>query len=169
MACRIVKSVCKRAGERKPWGFDYAAFDPDTGAWGFLVRSWQPGAPYESGVCVRPSLPTGLQYSSSGGNSAAVEPRWPKVVGGTVTDGTITWTAEAVSNDSLIATIASSVWSVDDTSLVLDDEALVNTNGTQIASLHADGGVEGTTYYVVNTITLSDGSEEESVLKVTVN
>ena len=168
MACRILKSVCKTEAETKPWGFDYAGFDAEAGTWGFLARVWAPGAAYDSGVCVRPSSPTGFQYSASGGHSGANEPRWPKVVGGTVTDGSITWTAEAIGNDSLLATIASSAWSAD-AGVTADDDALVNTNGLQVVSIQVSGGTSGQVYEVSNVVTLSDGTVEESVLKVTVS
>ncbi len=169
MACRITKTVCKTEAETKAWGFDYAGYNAETGAWGFLARVWAAGGVYADDVCVRPSLPTGLQYRSGGGNAGSTEPRWPRTVGGTVTDGTITWTAEAISNDSLLATISSSAWAESDIAITLDDETLVNTNGQQVAAVMVAGGAVGETYEVSNSVTLSDGSIEESVLKVTVS
>lgn len=167
MACRIVKKVCKTEGETKPWGFDYAGFDADSGTWGFLARVWAPGVAYESEVCVRPSSPTGFEYSSSGGQSGATEPRWPKLAGGTVTDGSITWTAQAISNDSLIATIAVSAWSAE-TGVTITDETLTNTNGVQITSMQVSAGAIGQQYEVSNVVTMSDGSVEESILLLSV-
>lgn len=168
MSCRIVKKVCKTEGETKPWGFDYAGYDQDSGTWGFLSRVWAPGAVYGTDETVRPSLPTGLQYVSTAGQSGAFEPRWPTTIGGTVTDGSITWTAEAISNDSLLTTISSSDWLADDSDLTVDGEVLVNTSGAQVATVHVSGGVTGNEYEVTNTIILADGSVEESRLLVTV-
>ena len=168
MACRITKTVCKTESETKPWGFDYAGYDADAGRWGFLARVWTPGTAFDSGVAVRPSLPTGLQYSSSGGHSGANEPRWPTALGGTVTDGSITWTAEAIDNDSLRATITDSDWTAE-MGITVDNDATTNTNGLQIVSAQVSGGTSGETYLVSNVVTLSDGTAEESVLKVSVS
>ena len=168
MSCRIVKKVCKTAGETKSWGFDYAGYDGDTGKWGFLVRSWAPGAIYGLGESVRPSIPTGLQYAASAGQSGAFEPRWPTTVGGTVADGSVTWTAEAIDNDSLLTTVSASAWSQDDSDVGLANDVLVNTGGSQVATVHVSGGVAGRQYEVTNTITLADGAIEESRLLVSV-
>lgn len=167
MACRIVKSICKTESETQAWRFDYAGYDADLGSWGFLARVWAPGTSYDSGVCVRPSLPTGFQYSSGGGFSGATEPRWPKVIGGTVADGSITWTAEAMSDDSLIATIATSAWSAE-TGITVDSDGMIAANGVQAAFAHISGGTLGQQYEVSNIVTLSDGTEEESILRVSV-
>jgi hypothetical protein len=168
MTCRIVRKVCKTEGETKPWGFDYAGYDANSGTWGFLVRVWAPGYVYGLDETVRPSSPTGLQYTATAGQSGAREPRWPDTVGGTVSDGSVTWTAEAIGNDSLLTTIASSSWQSFDSSLAVSDELLVNTGGAQVATVQVSGGVMGSDYEVLNTITLEDGSVEESRLLVQV-
>jgi hypothetical protein len=167
MACRILQKVCKTEGETKRWGFDYAGYDPDSGAWGFLVRVWAPGVVYPSDVVVRPSFPTGFQYSSNGGQSGQVEPRWPTAAAGTVTDGSVTWTCEAISNDSLDASIATSGW-FSDTGITTDNDSLTNTGGAQIVAVDVSGGTAGQTYDITNTVTLSDGTVEESVIRVSV-
>ena len=85
-----------------------------------------------------------------------------------MTDGSVTWTAEAVGNDSLLTTIATSAWATDDSDLTVADDLLVNTSGAQVATVQVSGGTVGQTYEVLNTITLADGSIEESRLRVTV-
>jgi hypothetical protein len=172
MGCRIVKTVCKTAAETKLWGFDYAGFDADAGSWNFLARVWAPGTGYAASTTVRPTKPTGWQYVSSGGHSGKTEPRWPTAAAGTVTDGSITWTAEAVSNDSLWATVDSSAWDVGPNSpagITVGGEALVNTDGSQIATAQVSGGTVDELYEVTNTVTLSDGSIEESMLLVKIS
>lgn len=169
MACRITKKVCKTDGEAKLWGFNYSDFDDSTGAWAWLVRTWKAGTSFVADLVVRPSASTGLQYRSDGGLSGAFEPRWPTTVGATVTDGSITWTAEAKSNDSLFATITNSVWAASDSDIVLSDETIVDTDGDQKTGVNVAGGVAGNTYEVLNRVTFSDGSIEDSLLQVEVN
>jgi hypothetical protein len=53
---------------------------------------WTATTAFAAGAVVTPVTPTGHTYSSSGGTSGAAEPAWPTTVGGTVTDGSITWT-----------------------------------------------------------------------------
>ena len=167
MSCRIIQKVCKTETEVKRYGFDYAGYDPESGSWGFLVRVWAPGAVYVSEVVVRPSFPTGFQYSSGGGQSGQVEPRWPTTVGGTVTDGSIVWTCEATGNDSLRATISTSGWS-SETGITADSDSLTNTGGAQIVAVDVSSGTAGQTYDITNTVTLSDGAVEQSILEVSV-
>jgi hypothetical protein len=167
MSCRIVAKSCKTAAETKRLGLDYAAFDESTRAWGMLVKKWAPGAIYADGATVRPKKPTGYQYEAGGGSSGQAEPKWPEAIGATVSDGTVTWTAEAVGNDSLRATIISSAWSAPE-GIGLDSASLVNTGGEQAAYVDVSGGVEGEVYEVVNVVTLSDGTIEESIIELQV-
>jgi hypothetical protein len=167
MSCRITKKVCKTEGETKRWAFDYAGYDTDTGAWAFLVNGWSQGTIFVSDATIRPTFPTGFQYSSGGGQSGQIEPRWPTTIGGTVADGSITWTCEAIGNDSLDATISSSTW-LAETGITAANDDLANTGGVQLASIEVSGGTAGNTYWVANTVTLSDGTIEESVLEVSV-
>lgn len=168
MSCRVLQKTCKTEGETKRWGFDYGGYDSESGTWSFLVRTWAPGTQFANELTVRPfGFPTGFQYSSSGGWSGLVEPRWPTTVGGTVTDGSITWTCEAISNDSLNATIATSAWSAE-AGITVDNDTLTNTEGVQIVTVEVSGGTAGQTFDITNVVTLSDGAVEESVLEVKV-
>ena len=161
MACRVVDHTCKTEVERKPWTIDYSMR--------FLARFWAPGTVYAADIRVRPRTPTGFQYVSSGGQSGSREPRWTDiVVGDELDDGSITWTAEAISNDSLVATIASSTWAAE-ADLTVDTDAIVNTDGVQQTSAQFVGGTAGGTYDATNTVTLSTGAIEESIVEVEVN
>lgn len=64
------------------------------------AAEWQPATTYAGGAVVVPQAPysaTNLQYRASGGTgpSGATQPTWPTVIGNTVNDNGITWTAEA--------------------------------------------------------------------------
>ena len=160
MACRIVETTCKTEVERKPWTIDYTRF---------LTRFWSPGVVFSADVRVRPRTPTGFQYVSSGGQSGSREPRWTDVtVGDELDDGSITWTAEAIDNLSLTATIASSTWSAE-APMTVDTDSIVNTDGVQTVSAQMVGGTAGATYDITNTVTLSTGAIEESIIEVEVN
>lgn len=167
MACRITRKACKTANETQQWAFDYAGYDQDSGSWGFLVRVWSPGTVFAADVVVRPTYPTGFEYVATAGQTGQTEPRWPTTVAGTVTDGSVTWTAQEISNDSLTTTIDSSAWSAD-TGINVDNDSLETGNGKQMTSAHISGGAIGEIYDVANVITLADGTVEESVLRVTV-
>lgn len=165
MTCRIVQKVCKTYDEVKRWGFDYVR-DPETGKLGFLARGWRPGQIYATDVCVLPTRAfSGLQFSSSGGQSGRREPVWPTTVGATVTDGSITWTAEEITNDCLLATIVTSDW-LADPEFTVSDEQLINVDGVQSVTALISGGTVGGKGEVRNVVTLSNGAIEESVLQV---
>ncbi len=60
-------------------------------------QTWQSGATYATGAYVIPQSggQTGYIYcATTGGAAGTMPPTWPAVIGGTVTDGTVTWTCE---------------------------------------------------------------------------
>jgi hypothetical protein len=157
MACRIADTTCKTEAETKTWTFDYSRF---------LARCWAPGTYFAEGVAIRPRTPTGFEYVSSGGHSGAREPRWSEIGDGEdLDDGSITWTAQPVSNDSLVSTIASSQWSAE-VGISVGTDGLVNTNGVQQATAQISGGTLAASYEVTNLVTLANGAVEESILVV---
>lgn len=162
MTCLFTVEECKGAGEKAPFAFNWTVQ---------LARKWLANTPYALDVKVRPSteaLQTGFEYSSSGGQSSgAFEPRWPTRLGGTVKDGSVTWTAVALSVDSLLETIASSDWEVP-TGLVGSNEATTNTPGMQGTEIVIADGTPAEVYEVVNEIVTSDGNEYQAVLTLTI-
>lgn len=70
---------------------------------GEIQQAWRAGVEYATNAYVRPTRPNGFDYkvtSAGTGRTSAAEPRWPTTVGGTVTDGSITWTCQAPSTSS---------------------------------------------------------------------
>lgn len=116
------------------------------------VRYREPGTAYASGVKVRPRRATGLQYSSGGGVTGTDEPRWPTTVGGTVRDGSVTWTAEALADTSLTRTLASASW-VADTGVTVSTPVSTPTSSTAVVSAADEGS-----YLVRCAGTFSDGT-----------
>ena len=160
MVCRVVDHTCKTEVERKPWTIDYSRF---------LSRFWAPGTVFSADIRVRPRTPTGFQYVSSGGQTGSREPRWTDVdVGDDLEDGSVTWTAEVVDNASLTATIVSSVWAAE-APMTVDTDSIINTDGVQSVSAQFVGGTAGATHDATNTVTLSTGAIEESIVEVEVN
>ena len=71
---------------------------PLFGAATFLPKqNWQASTAYATGAYTIPQSggQTGYIYcATTGGTSSATAPTWPTVIGGTVTDGSVTWTCE---------------------------------------------------------------------------
>lgn len=153
MACRIDSELCKTPNEVKFKDLDYTAF---------LANVRLPGVVYLTDEVVRPPRANGFQYRATGdGQSGLSTPNFHARDGALVTDGTLIWAAEPINNDSLRATIVTSTWSADDTSISFTNEALDNTGGRQRTSANIGGGIAGGAYTVVNTVTFSDGEIEE--------
>jgi hypothetical protein len=162
MSCVYTIEKCQAAGEKKPYGFNWTLL---------LANTWIPNTPYATGAKVRPSTEekqTGFEYSSSGGQSSGKrEPVWPTALGGTVVDGSITWTAAALSNDSLLERISTSTWTVD-TDLTDSGDASVDSPGQQATSVYITGGTPDTTYLVLNEIVTTDGAEYPAIIELTI-
>jgi hypothetical protein len=131
----------------------------------YLANVRRLGSAYQVNDLVRPlrQFATGLQYRctvagiTSGRKYSEI--RWPTVVGGTVTDGTVTWTAEALSNGSLRSTIASNTWPAV-AGLTLSGAASLDLRYvTRVA-----GGVSGTSYDIKHQVTLASGEDKEAVI-----
>lgn len=59
---------------------------------------WTPGTLINPGQYIEPTVANGFRYKATqaaAAYTAGAEPAWPLTVGGTVTDGGVTWTAEA--------------------------------------------------------------------------
>jgi hypothetical protein len=163
--CVIVQEICKRAGER-------IAFPPfelvDR-----LARSWEPEQPFAVSVAVRPKgrRSTGLEYVSSGGVTGEREPKWPAVAGGTISEGPITWTAQLISNASLIYRIESRTYDVPD-GITNHEQSFIDEPGSQQVPMEVSGGTIGKTYDVVAKVQMTAvGSSVplyELVLRVTI-
>jgi hypothetical protein len=118
------------------------------------ARIREPNRDYALNVRVRPARPTGLQYVASvAGRSGANEPRWPTTVGGTVVDGSITWTAEVVSASSLIRTLSGASWTAD-TGVTVSTQTISGS----VASCLLSSGKLGQSYLIRCDGTFSDGT-----------
>jgi hypothetical protein len=172
MVCVYTVEKCKAEGEIVPYGFDWTLK---------LSRLWAFNTPYALDERVKPSgwnvartarnegpAQTGFEYASSGGQSGGIkEPKWPKVLGGTVVDGSITWTAVAISEDSLLEQIVSSDWEVP-TGLTGTNESYTASPGQQSTTIDISGGAPSEVYTVTNEIVTTDGHEYAAILELTI-
>lgn len=64
----------------------------------FIGDTWVTLTAYAENDQVMPVTENGLvYYASTSGTTAATEPTWPLIIGGTVTDGTVVWTCIGIS------------------------------------------------------------------------
>lgn len=131
------------------------------------VSAWQPNISIDANELIRPTAPNqnGFIYQNglSPGQTGPTEPNW---INGTVTDGSLTWTALAPPTGSEDS-IQSVVWSQSnppDGMLTIVDQA----NDVLTASAFIGGGTSGQTYLVVVTITMASGQIYPVKIYVTV-
>lgn len=158
LSSRALK-VFQTANERQPYAFDLTDD---------FANLWEAGRNFAAAATIRPlkDQSTGLEYVSSGGVSGKREPRWPNQVGGTATDGTITWTAQALSTDSLKWRISTIVWTAD-AGITASDQVDTDAASLQEARIYASGGESGTTYMIRGLVTADpDSSLHECLLEV---
>lgn len=123
----------------------------------------QPNHPFSNGACVRPvEGGTGLQYRSNGGVTSGdeFEPQWPAQEGGEVIDGSLTWTGEQITFESLRYRIDSVVWTAPD-GITLSDELVIDQPALQEARVTVAGGTAGERYRIVGVVTTTTGLEHE--------
>ena len=66
-----------------------------------IQQAWRSGVEFALNAYVRPLRPNGFDYkATTGGRTAAAEPRWPTSAGTTVNDGSVVWTCQAPSTAS---------------------------------------------------------------------
>ena len=66
------------------------------GAGQAMPPAWAAGTAYSQNYCVKPTASYNYVYeATTAGTSGTTEPTWPTTIGGTVTDGTITWACRA--------------------------------------------------------------------------
>jgi hypothetical protein len=164
--CIETLKVCKAADERLDYGFNLTDE---------FAHRWKPNRPYEYGQVVRPAdLPaTGFEYVASGADSSGgvsngeSEPIWPKTLGGTVTDGSITWTAQPMSYDGLRERISDVYW-IGMGDIVLADAVEQDLPALQEVRIWCSEGTLGETYDCVANITTASGAIYECRLEVTI-
>ncbi len=130
------------------YGFD---FEPE------CARRWLPYTDYAAGVRIRiygRGDASGFEHESSGGRTGATPPRFAAVAAGTSEqDGSITWTARALSTSSLTRQVSGTPTWVADAGITVSDQAIEG----MIATVHLAGGEDGSNYNVTVTAALSDG------------
>lgn len=118
------------------------------------ARLREPDTSYPLNTRVRPVRANGYQYNAStGGRSGTNEPRWPVTVGGTVQDGSVVWTCEAINAASQSRAVSSTAW-VGDAGLTIGTPTLSGTKATALIS----AGTLGQRYLVRVTATCDDST-----------
>lgn len=123
-----------------------------------------PGTTYAQNVLVRPlrAEATGLQYRCTTAGTTSGQPsgrlRWPTTAGGAVTDGSVVWTAEALTSGSLRSTISTSAWPAVTGVTVTDQGSSDLRYRANVA-----GGRSGQTYEIRHRVTLANGEDKEAV------
>lgn len=140
-------NVSQLAGQNLPYVIDVG---------NAAVVGWNAGASIAANSLMRPTNPnqTGFLYKAGGtaGQTGGLEPAWPKVAGGTVVDGSVTWTAiapPAAGEDS----VASATW----TQITPPDATLTITGqllGALTALAYLGGGTAGNVYTIDALVTM---------------
>jgi hypothetical protein len=133
---------------------------------GWLSNFWERGEIVSPGQVIRPTSPNGFQFKTTlGGQAGNSEPVWPNIIGQTVTDGSVVWTAQAIDTTSLFATVVSVAWQVPPGITVTAQSTL---GQLVIAEIDASAATAGTNYPINVSTKMSDGETKvgQIVLKV---
>lgn len=104
---------------------------------GKCANFWRPNEAFALNEHIRPTNSTGYSYeATTGGVSGAVEPVWPKAIGATVVDGSVTWTCRAADANGLNA-ITSPSGASDPTGLTISGVAV--SESVKILATYAGG------------------------------
>lgn len=149
MTCLTVPKSCQHVDARELVEFDWTTY---------CAAYWREAEVYSLGERVRSANAPGLEFEcTTAGQAGAREPKFRTVaLDGTIDDGSVVWTARAISDGSLARTIDSSTWEVD--SPVTADNDEVDTGAEQKTRARVYGGASGSTYRVRNVVEFSDGT-----------
>lgn len=129
-----------------------------------LEYVYETGREYQLNAHVRPSRPNGFAYQASvAGQSGTREPRWPKTLGATVVDGSVTWTAVAVDSNSSDSVSSVNIPAV--SGLTISAPA---TSGTR-TTFDVSGGENGRTYEISFEVTTSANEVFEEKITVEID
>ena len=124
---------------------------------------WQPGEVYAIDDYVRPTRTNGFAYkATTAGQSTNNEPKWPKSLATTKTDGSITWQTVAVDTNS--SDSIASVNIADVTGITIGTAAI---SGTDVL-FDVSGGTDARHYEISVEITTSAGNVIERTLTVSI-
>jgi hypothetical protein len=127
------------------------------------AHRWFPNEPFDLNEYVRPSIPNGFVYRATAGTSGGREPRWPRLAGGTVLDGSVTWTAVAATTQAL--SVVSAVGAASDPTGI----TIVSPTVEESRKIRAtyQGGTDGSSYDIVWTFTI-DGVERAARQRINI-
>lgn len=112
---------------------------------------WIAGRAYGAGETSRPSVANGFAFQTgAAGQAGAIEPLWPNILGATVIDGSLTWTAILPGTNALDP-ITAVAWNLIDNDGFLSVVAPSHTNEEATAAFA--GGVPEITYRVQALVT----------------
>ena len=118
----------------------------------FAIARWAPNDLCAAGETVRPDVGTGYAYVVDvAGTTAAEPPRWPRIAGGTVQDGSVVWRAVSAGSLGLHAITGTPTAESEPDGLVIS-EISIEEGFKLLATL--EGGVLGRTYEAAFTFTL---------------
>lgn len=141
---RIQPEAYKDPGESMPVAPDF---------YDMCAVRWSPNEPISANEYVRPQIANGFAYQASGaGLTGSNEPRWPKTLGATVTDGSVTWTAVAAGTNALNA-ISSPSATVEPSGGMTVTSVSVSESRKILATYV--GGTDGQDYEVIYQFTLN--------------
>lgn len=123
------------------------------------TQSWEANSIFNATDFTKPSIghETGFVYqTSANGQSGTNEPAWPTTLGGTVVDGSLTWTAVAppAGGEDSIASVTWTQSNPPDGTLTITNQS--HTSLTALA--YCGGGTAGNTYLIVVAITMTSGA-----------
>lgn len=119
---------------------------------GKCANFWRPNELYATNEFIRSEQSPGFAYeATTGGTSGSRPPVWPRSIGTTVTDGSVTWTCRAAATNGLNA-VSSPSGASDPTGLTISDVSVSET--TKILATYS-GGTLGNDYDAVFTFTLN--------------
>jgi hypothetical protein len=166
MGCTVVGSICLRVGERQPYGVNLTKFcsvhfeAEEVVALNETVRP----VPIELGG----GGATGFEYKvTRGGQTGAFEPNWPIELGETVESGSVEFTTQAVSTQSLAKSIDTSTW-ITPTGIDAEDSTTLELGGEVKTAVFLSATAVVKSGQVINRVTFDDGHVEDFVFKVVV-